>query len=75
MGRVDNGNTDGVRAALERGLGDTSWAKALMRGVDATEASVTAARSAADGYAVLAQTTDPHLMVPLTGVLHYDQPT
>lgn len=60
--------------ALELGLGDTNWAKTVMKGVDATAASVIAARSMADGFAVLSQTTDPHLMVPLTGVLHDGQP-
>lgn len=60
--------------ALELGLGDTSWAKTVMRGVDATAASVTAAQSAADGFAMLAQTGDPHLLVPLIGTLQHDQP-
>jgi len=60
--------------ALDLGLGDTNWAKTVMRGVDATAASVTAARSTADGFAVLAQTTDPHLLVPLIGTLQHDPP-
>lgn len=60
--------------ALEKGLVDTNWSKLVMKNVDATAASVTAARSMADGFAVLAQTTDPHVLVPLTGVLHHDQP-
>ncbi|MFO1085910.1 MAG: DUF4214 domain-containing protein [Reyranellaceae bacterium] len=57
--------------ALDKGLGDTSWAKTVMKDVDATAASVSAARATADGFAVISQTTDPHLLVPLTGVLHY----
>lgn len=59
--------------ALERGLIDTSWAKTIMKNVDATAASVAAAHFTADGFAVLAQTTEPHLLVPLTGVLPFGQ--
>ena len=70
---ANKGNVGGY-FALDLGLGDTSWAKTVMRGVDVTAASVTAARSTADGFAVLAQTTDPHLLVPLVGALQQDQP-
>lgn len=65
---ANKGNVGGY-FALELGLGDVNWAKSVMKNVDATAASVIAARTMADGFAVLSQTTDPHLMVPLTGVI------
>lgn len=70
---ANKGNVGGY-FALDKGLGDASWAKTVMKDVDVMAASVSAARSMADVFAVTAQSTDPHLMVPLTGVLHYGVP-
>lgn len=59
----------GEHFALTRGLNDGAWAGQVMAGVDATVASVTAANTLADSFAVLAEApATSHLVVELVGL-------
>lgn len=54
--------------ALTKGLGNTTWASQAMDGVTADMATVAAAEALVDGFVTLAETIDPHLMLPMIGV-------
>lgn len=60
----------GAHFALDKGLGDVTWAQQVMQHVDATAQSVTNANAMTDAFAQQAVTTDPHLLMPLVGVAH-----
>ena len=55
----------GIRYALDQGLGDVDWARQVMQQVDATPGSVALANQLTDGFADLAATTDPRLLLPV----------
>lgn len=57
----------GLHFAIERGLSDLDWAKAVMQNVDATAESVSAAHQMTDDFAAQAATTDPRLLLPMVG--------
>jgi Ca2+-binding RTX toxin-like protein len=64
-----NKHAVGKAFAVDAGLSDVTWARAVMHGVDGSAASVTAAQALTDQYAATASTTaGAHLVVELVGV-------
>lgn len=63
-----NKGTVGEYFAFTKGLGDTAWANQAMDGVTADMATVGTAEALVDGFVHLAETTDPHLMLPVLGI-------
>ena len=65
---LQNKSTVGSYFALNKGLGNVEWASEAMSGVDGSQSSVNAAFQLIDQYEMLAQTTQPELLIQLIGV-------
>jgi len=62
-----NKHAVGVDFALNAGLSDTGWARAVMQGVGGSAASVAAAQTQIDHYSATAS-AGGHLVVELVGI-------
>ncbi|MFO1084904.1 MAG: DUF4214 domain-containing protein [Reyranellaceae bacterium] len=64
-----NKHAVGKAFAVDAGLSDSAWARAVMHGVDGSTASVTAAQAQTDHYATIARdAAHAHLVVDLVGI-------
>ena len=62
--------TVGAHFALTQGLNNVTWARAVESAVNGTAASVTAANTQTDGFAVVANTSaTSELVIQITGIV------